>query len=211
MIWEYDEDEEDDMPRTGIVFMISIPSRYLADWRMPVARERRSMRPRRTRSKGPPCAFEVFDGGRSMKSFARIRSISSAASLMLDLLSCFTGVKILEGWRTWWIVACGIKRKVSDSSSLLLGFKNTDQIKLSSTWVSWWRDGWEMPRGLQPGARGREGQAGQAAQHRRAGRQQRWQPPRGPSSGGDFPVSLWRTFRTKFQRAMKLFGYSWDD
>jgi len=64
------------------------------------------MRPRRTRSKGPPCAFEVFDGGRSMKSFARIRSISSAASLMLDLLS-------------WWIVDCGIKRKVSDSSSLL--------------------------------------------------------------------------------------------
>ena len=78
------------MPPTGIVFIMSMPSRCLADWRRPVRRERRSIRARRTRSKGPPCAFDVFSGGRFMKSFARMRSISSIASLMPDLLSCAT-------------------------------------------------------------------------------------------------------------------------
>ena len=79
-----------DMPPTGIVFMMSIPSRCLADWRRPVTRERISIRALRTRSKGPPCASDVFSGGRFMKSFARIRSISFIASLMPDLLSCAT-------------------------------------------------------------------------------------------------------------------------
>ena len=152
------------MPPTGIVFMMSIPSKCLVDWRRPVERERRIIRARKTRSKGPPFTLDVFSGGRFMKSFARIRSISSTASFMLDLLSCTASISVeiwdgiglpgglLPGaWRESWAtpaLSCGIGKSLLEN--LLFHVK---------TWVSWWRGGWETPRGRQPAARGREGKA----------------------------------------------------